>query len=306
MYYFIVNEHGGSGKAAKCWNIIKNALNKKNIDYKYYVPEAVSHATELAKRISEFEDDDIRLVVVGGDGTVNEVLNGISDFERVKFGFIPTGSGNDFGRGLRLPRHNPLKALNIILDSTGDKSIDLGMVENNGKRKYFAISSGFGLNALVGTSVNTSKIKIVMNKLHLSKMSYGLLTLKYLFTMKTQNVDLSFDGEPLIAFSDLIFIAVMNFKAEGGGVPMAPSASENDGLLSICVASGIPRWRTFFVFPFLVAGKHGNKKGFTLKNCKTLDVYSKTPSVCHTDGELFGNEVKLHYECLPSKLKVLI
>ena len=58
---------------------------------------------------------------MGGDGTINEVLNGITDFSRVKMGLIPTGSGNDFTRGLKLPRHNPKKAVDILLNSKGDK-----------------------------------------------------------------------------------------------------------------------------------------------------------------------------------------
>lgn len=306
MYYFIVNEHGGSGKAANCWDTVESILKQKKIAYEVFVPQEQGHATFIARQISEKEDNDIRLVVVGGDGTVNEVLNGISSFERVKFGLIPTGSGNDFSRGLNIPRHNPAKALDMILNSPGNKSIDLGVVEADGKRRLFGISSGFALDAIVGTSINTSKIKIVMNKLHMSKMSYGVLTVFTLFKMRTYQVRLSFDGEPLKEFSKMIFIATMNFPWEGGGVPMAPNAKGDDGLLSVCVAHGIPKWRTFLLFPFLIFAKHTNKKGFYIRNCRTLDIFSSIKSICHTDGELVGNVERIHYECLPSKLKVLV
>lgn len=306
MYYFIVNEHGGSGKAVSCWQIVKQTLDSKNIQYKFYIPEYAGHATELARQISEQQDNDIRLVVVGGDGTVNEVLNGITSFERIKFGLVPTGSGNDFSRGLNIPRHNPAKALDLILNSPGNKAIDLGCVEALSKRKFFGISSGYGMDAIVGTSINTSKIKVVMNKLHLSKMSYGLLTVVTLFRMNTYRVKLSFDGEPLKEFSKMIFIATMNFPWEGGGVPMTPLAKGDDGQLSVCVAYGIPKWRTFLLFPFLLLAKHANKKGFYIRNCKTLDIFSEDPTVCHTDGELLGSPTRIHYECLPKKLTVLV
>lgn len=306
MYHFIVNIHGASGKAFLKWNKIKELLKAKNVEFKVHVLQRAGHATQIAKEISQSEENDIKIVVIGGDGTINEVLNGITSFERIKLGVIPTGSGNDFSRGINAPRHDQEKALDLILNSKGDKKIDLGCVEADGKRKVFAISSGFGLDAIVGTTVNTSKIKKIMNFIHLNKLSYALLTVATLFKMQTYKAKISFDGSELVSFEKLIFMAAMNLPAEGGGVPMAPDAKGNDGQLSVCIAYGLPKWITFFKFPLLCLGKHSNSKGFLIKNCKTLDLFSEEPSVSHTDGELFGNLTKIHYECLPSKLTLLI
>ncbi len=306
MYHFIVNLHGASGKAFLKWNKIKELLKQKNVTYKLHVLQRAGHATQIAREISQSEENDIKIVVIGGDGTINEVLNGITSFERIKLGVIPTGSGNDFSRGINVPRHNQEKALDLILNSNGGKKIDLGCVESEGKRRIFAISSGFGMDAIVGTGINTSKIKKVMNFMHLNKLSYAILTIITLFKMKTYRAKISFDGEDLLTFEKLIFMAVMNFKAEGGGVPMAPDASGEDALLSVCIASGIPKWKTFLKFPLLCMGKHSKSKGFFLRNCRSLDLFSESPSISHTDGEYFGNLTKIHYECLPSKLTVLI
>ena len=165
MYHFIVNVHGGSGKAFLKWNKIRALLNEKHVEFKVRVPQGVGDASRIAREISELPEDDIRIVVVGGDGTINEVLNGITDFSRVKLGLIPTGSGNDFTRGLKLPRHNPKKALDIVLNSKGDKKIDLGRstVLSTGDSRIFGISSGFGLDAIVGTGINEAKIKKILN-----------------------------------------------------------------------------------------------------------------------------------------------
>jgi len=308
MYHFIVNIHGGSGKAFLKWNKIRALLNEKKVEFKVRVPQAVGDASRIAREISELPEDDIRIVVVGGDGTINEVLNGITDFSRVKLGLIPTGSGNDFTRGLKLPRHNPQKAVDILLNSKGDKKIDLGKstVLSTGDSRIFGISSGFGLDAIVGTGINEAKIKKILNWVHLGKLSYAFLTIQTLFTMKTYEASLSFDGEEAIKFNKLIFLAAMNFKAEGGGVPMCPKARGDDGELSVCVAAGVPKILTFFKFPLLCLGLHSKSKGFYLRNCKTLELSSSENSILHTDGEFVGNVDRVKFEVLPAKLTMLV
>lgn len=308
MYHFIVNIHGGSGKAFLKWNKIRALLKAKKVEFKVHVPQRVGHAAKIAKEISELHEDDIKIVVVGGDGTINEVLNGITDFSRVKMGLIPTGSGNDFTRGLKLPRHNPKKALDIVLKSKGDKKIDLGRstVLSTNDSRIFGISSGFGLDAIVGTGINEAKIKKILNWLHLGKLSYAVLTIQTLFTMRTYSVSLTFDDDEPLSFNKLIFLAAMNFKAEGGGVPMFPKAKGDDGELSVCLAAGVPKILTFFKFPLLCLGLHGHSKGFYLRNCKTLILQSDEKSILHTDGELVGSVDSVKFEVLPQKLTILV
>jgi len=308
MYHFIVNIHGGSGKAFLKWNKIRALLKAKKVEFKVHVPQRVGHAMQIAKEVSALPEDDIKIVVVGGDGTINEVLNGITDFSRVKLGVIPTGSGNDFARGVKLPRHNQKKALDIILKSKGDKKIDLGRstVLSTGDSRIFGISSGFGLDAIVGTGLNEAKIKKILNWMHLGALGYAVLTVQTLFTMKTYSVSLKFDDNEPMSFNKLIFLAAMNFKAEGGGVPMSPKAKGDDGELSICLAAGVPKILTFFKFPFLCLGLHSHSKGFYLRNCKTLVLESDSKSILHTDGELVGNVDKVKFEVLPQKLAMLV
>ena len=305
MYYFLANLYGGSGKAVKTWNKVKAELVKRNIEYTELIPEYAGHATQIARELTAGTDGKIKLVIVGGDGTLNEVINGIADFSKVEIGIIPTGSGNDFARGLSLPRSNPLEALDIILKSDGSRKIDLGRSTCGTNSRLFAISSGFGMDAEVGTKINVSKIKTVCNKLHLGSLSYSLLTIKILFSMKTMNARITFDDGEVKNVEKLIFLAGMNCFAEGGGVPMAPDAVPDDGMLSVCIASGIPKWKTFLKFPLLVAGKHGNKKGFYIKNCRSLDIESEPEAYSNTDGEFIGQGSRVKMEILPGILTVL-
>ena len=179
MLCFIVNEHSRSGKGAAIWKEAEAVLKDKNIPYEAYVTEYEGHACTLAHEICERPEDDIRLVVVGGDGTANEVINGMTHFEKVRFGVIPTGSGNDLARGLGITG-SPADVMEHILNCKEDYVMDLGEVSWNGgeKPRLFAISAGAGLDALVCKKALKSKVKDTLNKIHLGKLTYLFLTEK--------------------------------------------------------------------------------------------------------------------------------
>lgn len=114
MLYFIVNEKSKSGNAKQIWKEIEEVLKVRNVSYQAFVSEYRGHAGKLAAEICAMDDNDICLVAVGGDGTANEVINGITDFEKVRFGVIPTGSGNDLARGLLLSKDPKNGAIHIL------------------------------------------------------------------------------------------------------------------------------------------------------------------------------------------------
>ena len=106
--------------------------------------------------------------------------------------------------------------------------------------------------------------------------------------MQTADAEIFFDREEGLQKKRMIFTAAMNFKAEGGGVPMAPAASACDGKLSFCEAAGIPKWRTFLCLPFLVAAKHTSIHGFSVTDAKDCTIRLSRPMVVHADGEYCG------------------
>ena len=241
---------------------------------------------------------------------------GITDFDKVRLGVIPTGSGNDFGRGIGLPK-DPQTALENILScieqeqQTGKapERIDLGQVSWPGADtpRIFGISAG--LDAIVCKKALQSGLKKFLNKIHLGKLTYLLLTVQTLFTMDTAQVTYTYYGkeqqEQTVDKNKVIFTAVMNLRAEGGGVHMAPQASYTDGLLSVCSACGIPKWRTFLCLPFLVAARHENIKGFDVENVLRMEITMSKPMVLHADGEYLGDVTQASFECLHHKLILL-
>ena len=131
----IVNNGAGTGRAHRVWNETQCLLRGYKIKYEAHMTRYEGHAAKLAEQISRVKGEEpVYLLVVGGDGTINEVLNGITDFDKVRFGVIPTGSGNDFGRNLKLPK-TPKESLREICacirkDQRGEAlyRIDLGQV----------------------------------------------------------------------------------------------------------------------------------------------------------------------------------
>lgn len=309
MLYFIVNETSRSGKTRQIWKDIQQSLIKADVSYEYMITQGRDHATKLASEISQRLEDNICIVVIGGDGTMNEVINGIADFDKVRFGIIPTGSGNDFGGGLDLPK-SPEENLQRIISSykAGEDSyraVDIGLVRwGQNQKKLFGISSGIGLDAIVCKKALSSKLKNVLNKLGLGSLTYVLLTIITLFSMKTADFEISYDNNKG-TLKKTIFAAAMNLRAEGGGVPMAPDANPYDGKLSISSASGIPKWVTFLCLPFLVAGKHTHIKGFNLVSCREASIHSSQKMTLHADGEYVADVTDLTFGVYPQKLRLM-
>ena len=312
MLYFIANETARTGKGEGVWRTVQKEIRARKVPYKVFMTKHNGHATELAKMVSEMEEEDINLIVVGGDGTLNEVINGVTDFEKVRISLIPAGSGNDFARNLGITKE-PIVRLEHILSivekaEESFERIDLGQVEwgERKEKRLYAISSGVGMDALVCKKMMPSKVKVLMNKLGLGKVSYLIVTIQSLFGMEKADMAINIDGSGTQNFKGGIFAAAMNAKAEGGGVPMAPKASVQDGLLSVCIAHKFTKVGALFRLPFLAIGKHQNFHGFKVFDCKNMKIKIKKPMALHTDGEYLGDVTELTYSCLPGKMRFMV
>lgn len=307
MLYFIVNHTSATGK---CRNVLKKViarLSEKGAKYKLFQTKYKGHASEIAEKLSKLPDEKITLIVIGGDGTINEVLNGITDFEKVRLGIIPAGSGNDFARGIKVNTNIDELVDKLINNHLSDKTrnVDLGRVcfEDKGSR-LFGISSGVGMDAIVCKAVTGSRIKALLNKLHLGKLSYLFMTVYTLFSMETTDITADF-GKEKKTINNVIYCVGMNLRAEGGGVPMAPDALPDDGMLSFSSAAGIPKWLTFLCLPILVMAKHKHLKGFNIYPSDHAVLETAKPMILHADGEYLGEFSRIKYECLPGMLKII-
>ena len=103
MYAFIVNPHARTGLGLKVWRQLEAVIEKQSLTYQVFLTRYPGHATEFARALTAGPEK-ILLIILGGDGTINEVVNGIQDFSKVTLGYIPIGSSNDFARSMKLSR----------------------------------------------------------------------------------------------------------------------------------------------------------------------------------------------------------
>lgn len=307
MYYFIVNPNSRSGQGQVIWLQLQKVLSERKVAYQAYLTEYVGHAKELAAFISQkgsFEDP-ISLIAVGGDGTIHEVLTGISDFDRILFGFIPTGSGNDFCRGMRLPS-DPLKALDVILSKEHIQTIDVPYLVTGNQRRRFGISAGMGFDAAVCQGVQSSAFKKVFNFLKLGKLIYVFIALRQILFMNPSPMTLSLDGNRDYHFPKVYFAAVMNLKYEGGGFCFCPSAKYDDGILDVIVVEKMSRLKFLFCLPTALWGKHTRFRGIHVLRCREVTMTSTIPLVLHMDGEMGGLRTNMRAGIETTPLKIFM
>lgn len=307
MYHFIVNINSRTGKAKRIWEELQDELDRREVGYAVHVTKYAGHAIDISRKlVKNYEGEPVKIVVIGGDGTFNEVINGAREYDKIEIGYIPTGSGNDLARGLALSKE-PIDNLNLILNSTECMKMDIGCLswDEGESKKYFAVSTGVGVDADVCRRALSSTLKKVLNKIGLGKLTYAILTIASLFAMPTMNAHIVADGKDYGIIDKVIFIAFMNHKCEGGGVPMSPLADSCDGKLSMCCISGVGKWRALTLFPSLLKGKHMGLKAYLGIDFKEADIVLKTPFVWHTDGEMCSYNTKMHLECLAGVLKIM-
>ena len=306
---FIVNTASKTGKSKALWGEIENHLKSKGVEYEAYITTKAGDATEYANRLTS-TGEELNLFVVGGDGTLNEALNGIADFEKTYYIPVPSGSANDFVNGIGMSGTS-IEIIDRALSSSEYKSLDVGKItyikEDEKQERLFGVSAGIGVDAYVCLQALDSKLKNFLNKFGLGSATYGILTVGDIFTMPFSDsvVTTYFNGEKKeYNLKSTIFAAAMNCRAEGGVIPMAPDATPDCGYLTAFIAHDISRLKCFTMLPFLVAGKHLGKKGFDLLKFHKLTIALKDEMCVHTDGEHVGFLKEITFECLPGQLKV--
>lgn len=307
MYHIIVNPASRSEKGIKIWKrIIEPALQEKQVDYRVYFSQAQGDVAKLAHRIiSEHPQGTLTIVVLGGDGTVNEFLQGATDLSRVELGYIPTGSSNDLARDLKIPK-DPADALELILSAPTAKAMDIGeVVLAEGRRIRFAVSCGMGYDANVCDEVAHSKLKKVLNRIGLGKLTYLGIALKQIFTSRFVDCTLTVDDGKPIPMKKLIFIASMIHKYEGGGFMFCPDADPADGMLNLCTARNLPKPVIPFILPTAFFGKHFFFKNVDAFKGRKIVIDAPVELRVHTDGEAHCKSSQITVTCVHRALKMI-
>ena len=300
MYHVIINPASRSGKGLIIWKKqIEPALLKERVSYKAYLSKKPEDVIGIAREISEKAGDTapLHIIALGGDGTVNEILQGIRHPSRLYLGYVPTGSSNDLARDLKIPK-KPVDALRLILRSDSPVPMDLGCITYaDGKRRRFVVSCGIGFDAAVCAEVLRTPMKNTFNKLGFGKLIYLGVALRQLFAAKAVSGRLILDHTDTVDIGNMLFTSFMLHRFEGGGFMFAPGADAHDGILNLCAVGDISKPLILFALPTAFRGKHYRFQGITAYQGKDIVIETDKPLWVHTDGEVSKKESSLNISC---------
>jgi len=307
MYHIIINPASRSGKGQKLWEeIVKPYLDLEKIDYTPYFSDNPGEVAELARKLTQnaAPEHPINLIILGGDGTFNETVQGIQDFSAVVLGYIPTGSSNDLARDLLIPRNTAL-AVQQAFHSTNIHKMDVGLVTfPNGSERRFTVSCGMGFDAAVCEEVNKSNFKAALNRIGLGKLAYLAIAVKQLLTAKNVSYEVRLDDNESSG-KKLLFLATMIHRYEGGGFLFGPDAIDHDGIFNICsVRNVLPKWLILLALPSAFWGKHYIFPGIDPLTAERIHIKTSGPLWVHTDGEVLRQDDELTISCLKQVLQL--
>lgn len=270
MYHIIFNPIAGKKKALKNLRVVEATLQQRGVAYEVHQSCDVHDAESIARRLTEAGETE--LVVLGGDGTLNEVLNGLTDPTVCKIGLVPSGTGNDFAerRGISL---DPQKAIDRILDG---EATPVDYIDVSGTRCMNV--AGLGIDVDVLERCHRGKMK--------GKIKYLISLIKSLFTFKGYRVKIKSEDREEI--HDVLICAACNGSQFGGGIKICPPAKEDDGQMDVVVVDFIKgKWKIVKAFFQLMKGRIIQYPLTTYFRCQSVTFVPETNCPIQLDGELY-------------------
>jgi YegS/Rv2252/BmrU family lipid kinase len=301
-WFAIVNPNAGNGKGRKDWNRIADILRKNDIRFNMKPTERKGHATEFTREL--IAGGYRKIISIGGDGTLNEIINGIFTQDHcpaseIILGLIPVGTGNDWGRMFGIPliyegAVQVIKEYKIMLHDIGVISYYTGEEK---QKRYFINIAGLGFESIVVKKTNKQKDKGMSNK---AIYFYNLLS--SLLQYRNTFADITIDGKSTRA--KIFSINVGNGRYCGGGMRQTPDALPDDGLLDITIIKEMGRIEIIRSLKLLYDGtilSHPKVDGYRSNNLK---VSSDSILYVEADGESLGH-TPVEFGIIPSAVNIV-
>jgi len=297
----IVNPAAANGAVGKNWPRLCDFLQAEGAEFDAVLTEEPGHATLLARQAL---DDGFRTIVaVGGDGTVNEVVNGLVEEgtvdPEVALGIVPCGTGADFTRTLDIPRDYVEACRHLLRLET--RLVDLGKVtcvcEGREVERYFINAAGLGFDGEVCDLVNRFPKVLGGTIPYLTCLLIGLVT------YRNKNVVFSFDGQS--ARGRVNSVVVCNGRYFGGGMFIAPGAAFDDGLFCVVVLGNLNKLEVVVNLPRIYKGTHLTHPKVSHFAAQEVHVEAQERMFLQAEGELIG-EAPATFRVIPQALRVLV
>ncbi len=301
---FIVNPHADGGSLSARWPRIHRSARRILGNHPVAATRHPGDAAVLAA--AAVDQGARRLVVVGGDGTLNEVINALMALDRplreeVFLGLVPNGTGCDFARSVSIPRDTD-HALSLIRDMPA-KPLDVGCIlfqdaRGMRSRRFFLNVASFGLGGEVARRVRQSPRALGPT------FAFFWATLIAVLRYGKKRIHLKMDGDPVGTWRSWN-VAVANGRYHGGGMLVAPDARPDDGIFHVTVIGDLPLSRVFLNLRHLYNGRIQEVKDVSVFTCTRVDAASDVPVLLDVDGEGPGI-LPSTLSLIPSALHVIL
>ncbi|MEI6765730.1 MAG: diacylglycerol kinase family protein [Bacteroidota bacterium] len=303
-HFIIINPNSGRRKGKRDWPHIATLLQDAGIVYEYTFTHARLDAVTLAKQAVERGIRNI--IVIAGDGTLNEAANGILlqqavPSNEVSLGMIPVGTGNDWGRMYQCPTTfedcvNMIRDGHSILQDAGVVIFsDAGIIE----KRYFINVAGIGCDAVVVKDTNRRK-----DEGGGGKIAYMLSLLRSIFKFSSLNASITADGQQL--FSGELYSANFGIcRYSGGGMMQVPHAIPDDGLLDITIIRRVGKMKIIRNTPKLYDGTFTIMKEVSVHRAASVTIHSNNDLLLEADGESLGT-APIEVSVLTKALRIIV
>ena len=298
----IVNPRSANGSTGRRWPAIEGKLRSLLPPFDVAFSERPLHATAIAREATGRYGC---IALVGGDGTVNEVANGLVADDRplrpdLTLGIIPRGTGADFVRTLGIPRDLEGAAERLAMGKV--REIDVGKVryrspDGSEAVRYFLNEGEIGMGAAASDRVNRSSKRLG------GRLSFLRATLITALSYRPHLVALSLDGAPAQRML-LTNVWLANGQYSGGGIRMAPRARLDDGLLDVVCIGSLSRLQTVVFLPKLRSGAFIDLPQVTYLTARRIEAESEVPVLIEVEGEAIGS-LPATFELIGERLKVI-
>lgn len=286
MYNVIVNPLSGGGKKRKVFEYVQRRLGELKKEFRIFETERQRQAMFLTRELTGEGPSDI--IVVGGDGTLHEVLNGFTNFEKCNLGLIPAGTGNDFAAAAGIPV-DPQAALRLILEGT-PKPTD-----------FMQMPGVRGIN-VIGTGIDVEILKRCRaSKVLRGKFQYIVSLIISLLKYKNYRMRSVCNGKERM--HSALIACIGNGRQIGGGIRMCPKASLDDGLLDFVVCNDVKKPHIPAAFAKLMKGKILEEDFTFFERCERVEVFPEKKLTVQVDGELY-DDIPFEVEVVKGKLKM--
>lgn len=306
--HLLVNLKSGSDKDAKALKEIEAALKKEKLAYNIQISTYPGQLVPIAtKTANEINNNHECIVVVGGDGSLNQALNGVKNslHPDTPLAYFPAGTGNDFARAAKL-QNNPLKFIKKIKNHPTVTNVDCGRYQDllTGEEKYFVNNLGIGFDAFVVNKTNHSKLKTKFNKINIGNLTYGINIAQALKGQDNFKVKI-LTNEHTYSYDHAYLVTTTNHPYFGGGVPILPIANIYNHKLDIAIVEKPNLAKFLYLFSkLLLNGSHMQSKQFHYFEANKIEVETYQAEYGQLDGEEL-NRRKFHLKFEVDHFKLL-